>query len=59
MAGTNIFDIGNLVDNPSFDFIKAMSSTNADNDDSFSFLNHEDDSPYNLSTFNLWIITKN
>jgi hypothetical protein len=52
MAGTNIFDIGNLVDNPSFDFIKAMSSNTNDNDDSFSFLNNEDESPYNLSTFN-------
>jgi hypothetical protein len=55
MAGTNNFNLGNLTDNPNFDFLKILSSFSDDNDfeNSSSFLNNsENDSPYNASSFN-------
>jgi hypothetical protein len=54
MAGTNNLNLGNLVDNPSFDFLKIISSNiDTDNDDkSFPYLNPVDnDSPYSLNNF--------
>jgi hypothetical protein len=54
MTGTNNLNLGNLTDNPLYDFIKVLSS-NSDNEnsnDSFSFFESDDlDSPYNNGNF--------
>jgi hypothetical protein len=54
MTGTNDFNLGNLIDNPDYDFLKALSSNNdpENNESSFPFLNDDIDSPYNLNVFN-------
>jgi hypothetical protein len=54
MAGTTNFNLGNLTDDPNFDFLKILSSFTNDNDfeNLSSFLNNsENDSPYNASSF--------
>jgi hypothetical protein len=55
MSGTNNLNVGNLVDNPNFDFLKILSqnSDTETNDGSFTFLaSDEIDSPYNQNTIN-------
>jgi hypothetical protein len=55
MAGTTNFNLGNLTDNPNFDFLNRLSSLTNDNDydNSSSFLNSSDnDSSYNANNFN-------
>jgi hypothetical protein len=53
MTGTNNLNLGNLIDNPLFDFIKVLSSNpDNDNSNSFSFFDSDDfDSPYNNGNF--------
>jgi hypothetical protein len=54
MAGTINLNLGNLIDNPDFDFLKVLSSnnTNENTDSAFSFLNSDEiDSPYNHNVF--------
>jgi hypothetical protein len=55
MTRNNDFNLGSLIDNPNFDFIKILSS-NLDNDndnESLPFIISDDiDSPYNNSVFN-------
>jgi hypothetical protein len=55
MSGTNNLNVGNLVDNPNFDFVKILSQNNVtDNDDgTFSFLRSDEiDSPYSNNIIN-------
>jgi hypothetical protein len=53
MTGTNNLNLGNLIDNPLFDFIKVLSSNpDNDNSNSFSFFDSDDfDFPYNNGNF--------
>jgi hypothetical protein len=54
MTGINNFHIGNLIDNPNFDFLKVLSSNTIsdENNSNFSFLNSDEiDSPYNHNVF--------